>query len=68
MFLSVTLFVHYSAVLEVLQKEGVVSRRQATMATGRSGFGFRRFKKSWRAHATRAKALRLDLNWQSCAY
>ena len=47
---------------EVLQKEGVVSRRQATMATARSGFGFRRFKKSWRAHTTRAKAQRLDLN------
>ena len=32
------------------------SRRQAIMSTGKRGFGFRRFKKCWRAQATRAKA------------
>ena len=30
-------------------KVGVVSQRQATTTTGKSGFGFRRFKKGWRA-------------------
>ena len=43
------------------------SRRQATRTIGKRGFGFRRFKKSWRARATRAKARRLDQNWQSLA-
>ncbi len=28
---------------------GVVSQRQATTTTGKSGFGFRRFKNGWRA-------------------
>ena len=37
------------------------------MAAGKRGFGFRRFKKSWRAQATRAKAHRLEQNWQSLA-
>ncbi len=52
LILIVPLFVHCSVVLEILAKEGVVSRRQDTMATrtglGTSGFGFQRFKKSWR--------------------
>ena len=37
------------------------------MALGKRWFGFRRFKKCWRAFATRAKAHRLDQNWQSLA-
>ena len=44
------------------------SRRQATMSTEKRGFGFRRFKKSWRPRATRAKARCLNQNWQSLAY
>ncbi len=35
------------------------------MALGKRWLGFRRFKKLWRAFATRAKAHRLDQNWQS---
>ncbi len=38
------------------------------MALGMRWFGFRRFKKFWRAFATRAKAHRLDQNRQSLAY
>ena len=37
------------------------------MALGKRWFGFRRFKKPWRAYAIRAKAHRLDQNWQSLA-
>ncbi len=45
------------------------SRRQANRTNGKRGFGFRRFKKSWRARATsRAKARCLDQNWQSLAF
>ena len=58
---SVPLFVH-------CRKAVLASRRQTTVATGKRWFGFRRFKKSWRACATRAKARRLDQNWQSLAY
>ena len=58
---SVPLFVH-------CRKAVLDSRRQTTVATGKRWFGFRRFKKSWRARATRAKARRLDQNSQSLAY
>ena len=57
---SVPLFVH-------CRKAVLASRRQTTVATGKRWFGFRRFKKSWRACATRAKARRLDQNQQSLA-
>ena len=50
------------------QALGPESRRQAIMPAGKRGFGFRRFKKCWRAKATRAKAHRLDWNWLSLAY
>ena len=46
---SVPLFVHFRKVV-------IASRRQTTVATGKRWFGFRRFKKSWRSCATRAKA------------
>jgi hypothetical protein len=47
--------------------EGVVLSEAASMATGKCGFGFRRYKKVWRAYATRAQAHRLELNLQSLA-
>ncbi len=35
------------------------------MALGKGWFGFRSFKKLWRAFATRAKAHCLDQNWKN---
>ncbi len=49
-------------------KRDLASRRQSMVALGKRWFGFRRFKKYWRAFATRAKAHRLDQNWQSPTY
>ncbi len=50
-------------------QKDLASRRHSMMALGkRSWFGFRRFKKCWRAFATRAKAHSLDQNWQSLAH
>jgi hypothetical protein len=49
-------------------KKDLASWRQSMMALGKRWFGFRRFKKCWRAFATRAKAHCLDQNWHSLAY
>jgi hypothetical protein len=39
----------------------------ASMATGKCGFGFQRYKRIWCVSATGAKAHHLELNWQSLA-
>ena len=68
-FLKDDLFTHTSC------KRGWASRSEVlrgsvriVLFVGNGGFRFRRFKKGWRAFATRAKAHRLDQNRQSPGY
>ena len=65
---SCIVFANEDSFAHSICKKDLASRRQSMMALGKRWFGFRRFKKCWRAFATRAKAHRLDQNWQSLAH
>jgi hypothetical protein len=65
---SCIVFANEDSFAHSICKKDLASRRQSMMALGKRWFGFRRFKKCWRAFATRAKAHRLDQNRQSLAY
>ncbi len=47
---AVPLALHCRASLQIQQKKELSSLRQATMATGKRGFGSQRFKKNWSAY------------------
>ncbi len=64
---SCIVFANKDSFEQSICKKDLASRRQSMMAMGKGWFGFRSFKKCWRAFATRAKAHCLDQNWQSLA-
>ncbi len=66
LFKQFTVFANADSFAQSICRMDLASRRQSMMALGKRRFGFRRFKKHWRALAARAKTQ--DQNWQSLAY
>jgi hypothetical protein len=64
---SYIVFANEDSFAQSIWKKNLASRMQSMMALGKRWFGFRRFKKLWRTIAIRAKAHRVDQNWQSLA-